>query len=303
MIRYTCAGCADELESPDSMQGLQEVCPSCGATNKVPSAHKKASDPLALLAKAVTEGASEPALPSSPVASPVKLRYRRPVFTFLRSGLGIFLSIAFFMPWLDITCNNNTIMHPSAFNLATGIADSKTKGTMRMTKDMNRSFGPKMSGNRGPSFGNHELAPSTPAKSDLAFWDGPPRTPNATNAEDKGDTKSICARISLYLYGFLLFPLIFALCSMHLWGQFSPKHVSDPPWDAKMQNILTLAAPIATILLVLFGILIKPSEMPPIIDVGLDWGFYLSVLALAAISALLILDRRNSLSQKQVRKR
>lgn len=37
MIRYQCAKCGSQLESPDSLAACDDKCPSCGARNVVPT--------------------------------------------------------------------------------------------------------------------------------------------------------------------------------------------------------------------------------------------------------------------------
>jgi len=43
MIEYTCKGCGEQMESPDSMTGKMEACPSCKRKNKVPSPEQLAA--------------------------------------------------------------------------------------------------------------------------------------------------------------------------------------------------------------------------------------------------------------------
>jgi len=45
MIQYKCPSCGEEIESPDSLMGLEEKCPGCGAAVAVPS--PEAANPTA----------------------------------------------------------------------------------------------------------------------------------------------------------------------------------------------------------------------------------------------------------------
>lgn len=212
--------------------------------------------------------------------SNLKLRYRRPVFAYLRSGLGLCLLPAFLLPWLRISCNNNTIMHPSGFNLVTGIPDSKTKGTMDMAQEM--------------EFGHHRIHRRPEQHPDFSYWDiGKADDTNSGDATDT--TRLLLARIALTVYGFLLMPALVALCGALLRGQFDKTSARDPPWDAQAQDIITILTPLATAAVVAYGFLAKPSEIPPMLDMSLDWGFYLSFVLLGTLSMLLFLERQRRL--------
>ncbi|MFB3893309.1 MAG: hypothetical protein ACE15C_14950 [Phycisphaerae bacterium] len=295
MISYKCAKCAEELESPDSLQGQRETCPYCNTINLVPSAIPH--DNLQALQESLTapeKPASVP-LPAGPQPVPAaKLRSRRPAFAYCRSGMGILLGFAFFMPWIKVTCNNNTIMNPSGFNLATGILDPKTRGTMRMTDQLSK-FGDDMSRITDPAydrpgFGSQGrgLQPKpTPKKSDFSFWD-PPKKDQPQQGE--ADLRSLAARIALCAYSYLVCPVLLVLSCVLLWGQVSSMHLRDPAWDPPIQRIITISAIVGLALILAFALLIMPAEIPPIIDIGFDWGFYLTICAIAGLVALLVMD-------------
>jgi len=229
-----------------------------------------------------------------------KLRLRRPAFTYFRSGLGLFLLLAFFLPWVEVTCNNNTIMHPSAFNLVTGIQDSKTKGTMRMADEvsgraheMSRMADEmsEMADERSKLSGKRS---SGRDESEFSYWKAYRKSDHEGLQRD--NIEPLLARLALMIYAFLLMPILVVLCGILLWGQLRQGQRTDPPWDRKVQNAVAVLASVAVLPVIVYALLFKPSEIPPMIDMSLDWGFYLTLAALLSLSILLFLEKRKQAS-------
>jgi len=221
---------------------------------------------------------------------PERLRHRRPAFFWMRSGLGLFLLLAFFLPWLEVSCNNNIIMHPSAFNLITGIPDAKTKGL----KDF---FEKALKEPDSPFY-----RPSDSEESAPSYWNLG-RGSNGKTAEsiDRKDIENLAeliklliSRIALTCYGVILMPALVLLCALLLYGQCRVGPPCDPTWDSTVQGAVTVMALVGLVLVLIFALLGKPGSIPPAVDVSYDWGFYLTVLSLGGWAGLLLFHRRQT---------
>jgi len=318
MIRFACPNCGAHAKADDKAAGRRATCPRCKSRITIPS-HNTTSDDAERevygsrpsvddLAAALRSQREEPSGDDKAEKPARKLRAddseRRdeapqiatklgrmtgdqspsPVLALVRSGLGFFLLVAFFLPWMEVSCNNTTVMHPSAFNLVTGIPDAKTRGTMRL----------------GDAFDEEQPSTGKTGNKDFSYWDADVNEKARErddleweDVEKLGELiRRLIARIALTLYGFLAMPAIAVLSGVLLYGHLRRPKMGDPPWEGKIQVVLGALSLAALALVLAYGLLYSPSEIPPPISIRLDWGFYLTVLTLTGLASVVWWIRR-----------
>lgn len=295
MIRFGCVGCGEELEVPDCLAGESETCPRCHATNRVPASIASAADPvsdvaddpLALLAQAAASSTTVAYARRAPIRVPeIKLMVRDPVLAWARSGVGPFLLLAFFLPFIDITCNGNSVSNPSGFNLVTGTLDAKTRGTLGMSKELD-----SMANNAGPP--RRAIRPQPAPRSEFSWWSDDNLSNQQPASSRSAGISGLVARLSLCIYGWVLLPVMGLVCGALLRGQFSKAHARDPAWDAKLHRLLRILYPASLFFLVVFAVAIRPDEIPPPIEFNYDWGLYLTIISLIGGTAVMIVRKYN----------
>jgi hypothetical protein len=300
MIKFKCAGCGEYLEVPSSMRGEQESCPTCKVRNTVPDAQvTPAEDALSTLAAVSRHaGLQSPSLATgrrTPTAIAVATANRRPGFLAIqlcRCGSGLLLIIAFFLPWLVVSCNQNVLMQPSAVNLLTGIPDAKTNGTLEMIADMQRPLGGVQPGS-GVRNGSRVASP-TPARPmpEFSYWNiAGKRASNeaspTVSANDESPVQRLLAIVGFYTFAAFLMPVIVVLCGLMLWRRL----IRGDLKFRLLEAALACTALTAILALVVFAWAMHPSSVPPALDVSMGLGFYLTNLALATFPILWVVER------------
>jgi hypothetical protein len=146
--------CGKVIQASDMFAGKRVKCPACGQPVTVPAAGAPPApaalpspvddllgpDPVQrVAAPAPVEEQGDPAFsprpsrrtaPSSDEPAPVRIHLHLP-FT---SMSGLCLLIAFFLPWMKVSCSNMVIAEPTGLNLAANTEDSAMKALQERTK-------------------------------------------------------------------------------------------------------------------------------------------------------------------------